>query len=153
MTRLLLILALSPLAVMASTPSYWWSQMLVKPDARTSQEFFFVPGTNMVFTYATNHVILNAGGGGGGGTTNNYYYTNNNYYTNTTYITNNTVGLSITQNVVLWSSLTNWLAYTNVFSNGLLVASGEVAAIHCASLILPGGGYLTQPGGSTLCLP
>ena len=66
-----------------------------------------------------------------------------------------TTGLSITQNVVLWlTSVTNQFAYTNVFSNGLLVASGPVAPpAHASSLIIPGGGYLIQPGGSTILLP
>lgn len=41
--------------------SYWWSQITRKPDAKQSQEFWFVAGDNVFFTYATNHVIINAG--------------------------------------------------------------------------------------------
>lgn len=46
-------------------PSYWFSQWEKKPDAQTAQQFFMVPGANVTFTYATNHVIINSSGGGG----------------------------------------------------------------------------------------
>lgn len=42
--------------------SYWFSQWQKKPDAKTAQEFFMVPGQNVNFTYASNHVIINASG-------------------------------------------------------------------------------------------
>lgn len=46
--------------------SYWFRGWQTKPDARQAQEYFMVPGANVVFTYATNRVIINAAGGGGG---------------------------------------------------------------------------------------
>ena len=49
-----------------SQVSFWWSEMLRKPDAAQSQAFWFVPGANVTFSYATNHVIISSSGGGGG---------------------------------------------------------------------------------------
>lgn len=43
--------------------SYWWGQMVKKPDAKTSQEFFFLAGTNVTFTYTNNRVIINGSPG------------------------------------------------------------------------------------------
>ena len=111
------------LTAAASTPSYWWSQMQVKPDAQQSQAFWFVPGQGVYFTYQTNHVIINAGPGGGSGITTNIC-------------------------VVFCDGSTNNLFFTN----GLLVAV-NAPIIHCPSLIQPGGGYVIQPNGGTLCLP
>ena len=65
MLRILFLLALLGLSASAQTVSYWFQQWQRKPDAQQAQEYFMVPGANMTFTYASNHVILNAGGGGG----------------------------------------------------------------------------------------
>lgn len=65
-------------------------------------------------------------------------------------------GLTVTQKLALSldGSLTNVAVYTNLYVGGLLAASGPFAPpSHGPSLILPGGGYLTQPGGGTLLLP
>lgn len=58
--RVLIALLFLCLGSTAYAISYWWNQMLVKPDARQSQEFFFIPGTGMVFTYTNNLVVLNS---------------------------------------------------------------------------------------------
>lgn len=126
MKRLALILLLcSGLGVWAQ-PSYWWSQLQRKPDAKQSQEFWFVPGQGIFFTYQTNHVIINASGGTGGGITTNIC-------------------------VVFCDGSTNVLSFTN----GLLaLVTGPAPPPHGASIIQPAGlGYLVQPGGSTLLLP
>lgn len=47
--------------------SYWFSQWQKKGNAQDAQEFFMWPGTNISFSYASNHVIINSTGGGGGG--------------------------------------------------------------------------------------
>jgi hypothetical protein len=125
-----ILLLCSGVTVGAQTVSYWWSQMLKKPDAAQSQAFFFLPGTNINFTYTNNRVVINSTGGGtnsfGGGLTTNFS--------------------------VLFqdTGLTNMLYFTN----GLLVAV-VAPSIHGSSLIQPAGaGYLLQPGGtSTLLLP
>lgn len=62
MKKLLVLLVLLWATVLHAQITYWWSQMLKKPDAKQSQEFFFVPGTNIYFTYATNRVIINGSG-------------------------------------------------------------------------------------------
>lgn len=105
--------------------TYWWQQMNRKPDARRSQEFFFVPGTNIWFTYTNNRVVINAGGGSG-----------------------NSSGLTTNIAVVFGNGSTNTL----VFTNGSLAAIIPLAA-HGPSIILPGGGYLLQPGGGSYLLP
>lgn len=66
MKKVAAILLLLSMLVAEAQPSYWFSQLQRKPDAKQSQEFWFVPGQNMFFTYATNRVILNSAGGGGG---------------------------------------------------------------------------------------
>lgn len=143
--RLALAILFLSLTASAATPSYWWSQMIVKPDAKQSQEFFFVPGTNMVFTYATNRVILNSGGGGG--TT---YITNNFYVTNTIYVTNYTVGLNTNICVMFCDGSTNLLNITN----GLIVAiNGSFPPVHGPSWIWPNGGHILWPNGGYISLP
>jgi hypothetical protein len=67
MKKLASILLLLSVTGAEAQPSYWWQQLQRKPDAKQSQEFFFVPGANVTFSYASNHVIINASGGGGGG--------------------------------------------------------------------------------------
>lgn len=44
--------------------SYWWDGMLRKPDAIQSQAYWIWPGSNIVFTYASNHFVINSTGGG-----------------------------------------------------------------------------------------
>lgn len=61
----ILFLLLVPLIVFGQTVSYWFQGWQRKPDAKQAQEYFMVPGANVAFTYATNHVIINAVGGGG----------------------------------------------------------------------------------------
>lgn len=61
----ILFLLLVPLIVFGQTVSYWFQGWQRKPDAQQAQEYFMVPGANMTFTYATNHVILNTVGGAG----------------------------------------------------------------------------------------
>jgi hypothetical protein len=65
----------------ASTPSYWFSQLQVKPDAKQAQEFWFLPGTGMTFTYANNHVYLNSVGGTISLLSSNNVWTGNNNFT------------------------------------------------------------------------
>jgi hypothetical protein len=43
--------------------SYWFSQWQKKGDAADVQAFFMWPGTNITFTYASNHVIINGAAG------------------------------------------------------------------------------------------
>lgn len=133
-------------------PSYWFRQWQVKPDAQQAQAFFMVPGTGVTFTYATNRVIINAlGGGTNYYYTNTYYVTNYAYYTNNYYYTNLAVGLTTNFDVIFVATgLTNTLYFTN----GLLAAiTPSSVPAHCPSLVQPGGGYLLQPIGGTLCLP
>ena len=66
MKKLVALLWLLSVTLASAQPSYWWSQLVKKPDAKQSQEFWFVPGANVTFSYATNHVIINSSGGGGG---------------------------------------------------------------------------------------
>lgn len=47
------------------TMSYWWSQMVKKPDAEQSADYFMLPGTNITFTIVNNHVVISSSGGGG----------------------------------------------------------------------------------------
>lgn len=131
---------------LASTPSYWFSQWQVKPDAQQAQQFFMLAGTNILFTYRTNHVIINSSGGGLGppgppgpagppgppGT--------------------NAFVSGLTTNFALLFEDTG-LTNTVFFSNGLLVAITPLAPVTPGSLILPGGGFIIQPGGGTLLLP
>lgn len=42
--------------------SYWFSQWQKKGNAKDAQEFFMWPGTNIYFSYASNHVIINGTG-------------------------------------------------------------------------------------------
>lgn len=49
----------------AQTVSYWFQGWQRKPDAKQAQEYFIVPGANVIFTYQTNRVIINAPGGSG----------------------------------------------------------------------------------------
>lgn len=65
MRPFVLLLCLLPYLSLAQ-PSYWFQQFQRKQDAQLAQEFFFVPGVGVTFTYATNRVIINAVGGGGG---------------------------------------------------------------------------------------
>lgn len=62
-----------------------------------------------------------------------------------------TVGLTTNFDVVFANTgLTNTLSFTN----GLLASiTGMAPPAHGPSIVLPGGGYLIQPGGSTLLLP
>lgn len=60
MVRCAALIFLTGLTVSASTPSYWFQQLQTKPDAQQAQQFWFVPGVGVVFTYKTNHVIINA---------------------------------------------------------------------------------------------
>jgi hypothetical protein len=75
------------------------------------------------------------------------------FYGNGTGLSNvvsTTTGLTTNLCVVFCDATTNTLNFTN----GLLVAiNGTVAPAHCSSIILPGGGYLLQPSGGSLCLP
>lgn len=63
-----IVLLCSVLCATASTPSYWFSGFQTKPDAKQAQEYFFLEGTNILFTYTNNRVVINSTGGGGGGT-------------------------------------------------------------------------------------
>ena len=62
--------------------------------------------------------------------------------------TNTTTGLTTNICTIFCDGTTNTLSFTN----GLL-AGISPSVVHCSSLILPGGGYLIQPSGGTLCLP
>lgn len=123
---ILILWALSAIQC-AAQPSYYWQQMQRKPDAKTSQEFFFRPGTNMVFTYTNNLVYLNATGGGG---------------------TNSTVGVTTNFSVLFANTGGTNTLY---FSNGLLVAIS--AGLPPGFLLLPGGGNMIQPGGGKFIIP
>lgn len=163
MTRLLLILALCPVAVMAGTPSYWFGQLQSKPDAKTAQEFWFVAGTNILMTYKTNHVIINVLGGTNTGPpgpqgpqgiqgipgTNGLNGTNAAVGIVSNYFTTNIApyGIDVTQVVAFFPSGGS----TNIYSKGLLVAAQTFT--HLSSLIKPGGGYLLQPNLGTILLP
>jgi hypothetical protein len=151
-----ILLMLSSVAGHAQV-SYWWSQLQRKPDAKQSQEFWFVPGQGIFFTYETNHVIINSGATSGFAATNLtvlFPGTNITFTTNALGLTINsggggaTVGLTTNFPVIFGNLTTNTLFFTN----GLLMAINSIPA-HGSSIILPGGGYLTQPGGSTLLLP
>ena len=61
----LIALLCSLLGATASTPSYWFQGFQVKPDAKQAQAYFFTEGTNILFTYANNRVIINSSGGSG----------------------------------------------------------------------------------------
>lgn len=114
-----------------SQPSYWWQQMQRKPDAAQSQAFWFVPGANVTFTYATNHVIINSSGGGGGSNTfavaagtNVTVNTNGNLFTVSAASGGSASGLTCTQYVTLYSNtLTPLIPYINVYTNGVLKSS------------------------------
>lgn len=128
MKRLALILLLgSVLAASAQTISYWWSQELKKPDAKQSQEFFFIPGLGVYFTYTNNRVVINASNTAPG-----------------------FVGRTTNICVIFCDGSTNVLSFTN----GLLAAVNGPPPPHAASIIQPlGAGYIIQPDGSTLLLP
>lgn len=128
MKKLLVLLVLLWATVLHAQITYWWSQMLKKPDAKQSQEYFFVPGTNIYFTYATNRVIINGSG------TNVTIATSTNslyalYATNWIGSTNALTNLSytyITNPPWQWGcgNLSNWcLVETNVLTN--IVAGGQ----------------------------
>lgn len=61
MRRLLLMLPLVCLSAGAQV-TYWFQEWQKKPDAYSAQQYFMWPGTNIVFSYASNHVIINSGG-------------------------------------------------------------------------------------------
>lgn len=159
----IIALVLICFTVLASTPSYWFSQWQVKPDAQQAQQFFMLPGANINFTYGSNHVIINATGGigppgpagppGANGTNgvNGINGTNGVNGTNGANGTNAFVS-GLTTNFALLFEDTG-LSNTVFFSNGLLVAITPFAPAIPGSIILPGGGYLIQPGGGTLLLP
>lgn len=65
------VLLCSLFGVAASTPSYWFQGLQSKPDAKQASAYWFLEGTNILFTYTNNRVVINStGGGGGGGGTN-----------------------------------------------------------------------------------
>lgn len=83
--------------------SYWFSQWQKKPDAQTAQEFFMVPGAGVTFTYATNHVIINANG-------TNFVISTNALYAGTA---TNWLGSNALY-VLLSGMITNYVPGTNV---------------------------------------
>lgn len=62
MKKLLALLVLLCATVMHAQVSYWFSQWQKKGNAQDAQEFFMWPGTNIYFSYASNHVIINGTG-------------------------------------------------------------------------------------------
>ena len=146
-------------ATASAQVSYWLSQLQRKPDAQQSQEFWFVPGQGVFFTYATNHVIINAGAGAGFAATNLsglFPGTNITFTTNASGLTINASGggatVGLTTNIPLVFANNSPATNTLFFVNGLLVAINAVSP-HAPSIILPGGGYLLQPNNGTLLLP
>src|ERR1017187_7393717 len=69
---LLLIILGFCLPSKAQTISYWWQGELRQGNAKLAQQYFFLPGANVNFTYdaAFQHVYINANGTNGGGGTN-----------------------------------------------------------------------------------
>lgn len=149
MKRLALILLLASSLGALAQQSYWWSQMVKKPDAKQSQEFFFVPGQGVFFTYQTNRVIINASGGTGG---TNYVAGTNIVFTligPTTYEVSLGFG-GITTNICV--RFCDGTDRTLTFTNGLLAAVSPPPLN--SFLIQPAGlGYLLQPGGGKFILP
>lgn len=52
--------------VAAAQVSYWFSGFQRQGSAQLAQQYFFRPGTNLVFSYDGTYVYLNSTGGGGG---------------------------------------------------------------------------------------
>jgi hypothetical protein len=100
------------LAATAQTISYWFQGFQTQPDAQLAQQYFFVPGQGIYFTYATNHVIINSSGGGG--TTN--YYTTNYYTTNVYVITTNNFNITTNNYTTNLYTITTNTYTTNIYS-------------------------------------
>jgi hypothetical protein len=99
------------LAATAQTISYWFQGFQTQPDAQLAQQYFFVPGQGIYFTYATNHVIINSSGGG---TTN--YYTTNYYTTNVYVITTNNFNITTNNYTTNLYTITTNTYTTNIYS-------------------------------------
>lgn len=154
----ILFLCLATFAVAAQTISYWWEGMLRKPDAIQSQAYWIWPGSNIVFTYASNRFIINSTGGGGAVTnvgTNCFTFT---AVAPVQVTTSGTpcinVEYSLTGNLLGWNGIatngyvngptvTNAL---NVYSNGILNVSTQAFQPACANLTawcgIPTNGYV-----------
>ena len=65
-SRVVIALLLVASSVMGQ-PSYWFQGFQRQGNAQLAQQYFFLPGANMTFTFDGKHVILNSSGGGGGG--------------------------------------------------------------------------------------
>lgn len=156
------------LSATAAQPTYWWSQMIVKPDAKTSQEFFFVPGYGITFSYATNRVILNCSGTNIASATNAVYAG-----TATNWLGSNALYLLLSAGTN--SASTNWLGsnsmwqalsgnpfnyLTNCCTNvGLTITQhytdlvlGAVSNLFVNGLLVASGPYVA-PHCSSLVLP
>jgi hypothetical protein len=136
MKKLAAILLLLSVTVAQAQPSYWWTQLQRKPDAAQSQAFWFVPGQNVFFTYATNHVIINATGGGG--TTNVVAVAAGNFIVVTTNGSLYTVGLSpaITNLIFAVSNNVNSaVAYTTGVSNNVVAAVAYTTGVSNAMMV------------------
>lgn len=100
---LAVFLLLIPLAAFGQYISYWFQGWQRQGDAADAQAYFMRPGTNIVFTYASNRVYINASG-----TITNIASSTNSVYAQ--YATNWLGSNS------MWASVTNLVSTT---SNGL----------------------------------
>ncbi len=63
--KILTVLIILCSTASAQYVSYWFQGWQRQGNARDAQEYFIVPGANVLFTYQTNRVIINAPGGSG----------------------------------------------------------------------------------------
>lgn len=122
--------------------------MVKKPDAKQSQEFFFLSGTNITFTYTNNRVIINGSPGTNMVTsaTNAVYsafatnwYGSNVIQTQITAVSNQLVTTSNSLQGQINASagvcLTNldtrgWTNYTGIYGNGVGLTNVDAFTLH-----------------------
>lgn len=150
----ILFLCLATFAVAAQTISYWWEGMLRKPDAIQSQAYWIWPGSNIVFTYASNRFIINSTGGGGAVTnvgTNCFTFT---AVAPVQVTTSGTpcinVQYAITGNLLGWNAI-----LTNGYISGVTATQSFQAA--CANLTswcgIPTNGFIDGPTATNAFQP
>ena len=127
MKKLLTLAVLLCATVSQAQVSYWFSQWQRRGDAADVQDFFMWPGTNIAFSYASNHVIINGtGGGGGGGATNCSDCTN--FYNAIYYplVANPAAYLTANQPITLTGDITGGPAATSIATTLANVGAGGV---------------------------
>lgn len=160
---LAVFLLLIPLAAFGQYISYWFQGWQRQGDAADAQAYFMRPGTNIVFTYASNRVYINASGT----ITNlsiatnalyaqyatNWLGSNSMWLAMTNYVGSNfCTGLTTNFDVVLWMGGTTNIA-TLYFTNGLLknmIGAAPIPPVATQHLTDDAGTWITDDIGAAI---